>query len=610
MKNLIALLLLSLCTAFAADNQYVAGIVVTNQPADADSLTVNGATMTFKSSVTTPSTQVAIGATTSDTANNLLSHIVNYPLTGISPAALNGTNIYLVGDVLNFVITASKVGSWGTLTVTPNSIVIRPMILPLSAVTPLTFRTNLANWTVLGLRDYTGTNFPAGIPLFTNYVDVSSPKNITASWLSSGAVIFSNILQRWDGGDLTNAWAKKIFLKNDGAHPNGIMLYNISAVRAGIAAPDASGFLTHYDGSGGETPSTPFGTTALATTSGTYLWRALADGRYGQLQATNYWTGTSNWFTTLLRAENFQGIITNTTGGFTNVYWSGALSGSGFLEISNAAPTIYLSETGQTADKGRWRMKVDNKVLEIDQLTDAGAVAYTPFSINYNVTPPTVAIAGFFADGNASIDQTLTVNGSSQLFGKVYVGANAAPTDATGITLGLGLLTSSTTASADPAFGTAFWTYGGEAFYRTPTTSEGGGQNNRIHNRGEQSFGGGSAYSLTTSYAEVTFGSTFRVVLPSAGTYLLQAALAVDADATTGLDSILGKFRNFSDSTDVTSSERTIAYVPNGKRGQLVLQNIITVSASKDIRVHAKNATSARGSIASTESSISYVRLY
>jgi hypothetical protein len=255
-------------------------------------------------------------------------------------------------------------------------------------------------------------------------------------------------------------------------------------------------------------------------------------------------------------------------------------------------------------------MKVDNKVLEIDQLTDAGAVAYTPFSINYNVTPPTVAIAGFFADGNASIDQTLTVNGSSQLFGKVYVGANAAPTDATGITLGLGLLTSSTTASADPAFGTAFWTYGGEAFYRTPTTSEGAGQNNRIHNRGEQSFGGGSAYSLTTSYAEVTFGSTFRVVLPSAGTYLLQAALAVDADATTGwirflASSAISQTRQ----TSLQASERS----PTCQMASAGNWSCKTSSRCPRVKTSAfsrRTRPVRAGSIASTESSISYVRLY
>lgn len=616
MKNLLCLWILTAVTAFAANNKYFVTVNYTGVPADGNTLVLDGVTSTFKTVVVTPSTQIQIGATAADTAANTITHFAQFPLLKVSltqdPAA--PTKIYFVADEINFVMTASVTGTWGTAQVTVRAITLSPLNLPMSDMippnVPINIRTNMANYLVIGLRDYATTNFPAGNPLFTNYVDISSPKTISAVWLLTGANILSNATQRIDGGDITNSWLKKVFLKNDSTHPNGFMLFNLSGVRAGIAASDVSGFLTHYDGAGGETPNTPFGTTALPTTSGTYLWRALADGRYGQLQATNYWTGTSNWFTTLLRAENFQGIITNTTGGFTNAYWTGRLSGSGLLEISNSAPTLYLSETGQTTDKGRWQLKVDNKVLEIDQLTDAGAVAYTPFAINYNVTPPTVSIAGFFADGNASIDQTLTVNGQSLLYGKAYIGANTAPTDGTGITAGIGFVNSSSTASADPAFGGALWSYGGETFYRTVTVGEGAGQNNRIHNRGEQLFGSGSAYSLTTSYAEVTFGATFREVLPSAGTYLVQAVLAVDADATTGGDSILAKLRNFSDSTDITSSERTITYVPNGKRGQLVLQNIVTVSASKDIRVQAKNTTLARGSIASTESSISYVRLY
>jgi hypothetical protein len=221
-----------------------------------------------------------------------------------------------------------------------------------------------------------------------------------------------------------------------------------------------------------------------------------------------------------------------------------------------------------------------------------------------------VAIAGFFADGNASIDQTLTVNGHSLLSGMTYLGAVTDPTDATGITYGLGLANSATTASGDPAFGAAIWSYSGETFYRNAAVNDGSGQNNRVHNRGEQLFGSGSDYALSSGYGEITFGATFRVSLPTAGTYLVEAVLAVDADASTGLDEISAKFRNFTDSTDVASSERTLSGISSGKRGQLVLQNIMTVSAPKDIRVYAKNGTFPRGSIDSVESSISYIRLY
>jgi hypothetical protein len=608
MKKLFALLILNLCTAFAA-NQYVAGIVFTNQPTDGNSLTVNGSTVTFKTSVTSPSTQVAIGATVSDTANNFVSHTVNFPYSGISPSVLNVTNVYLVADTIDFVITASKSGSWGTLLVTPNSIVIRPTVLPLSSVTPLTFRTNLANWLVLALRDYPSTNFPAGLPVFTNYVDVSSPKTITANWLISGAATLSNANQKIDGGNITNTWLRKVFLKNDASNPNGILTYNVSAVRFGIVAPDASGFLSFYDAAGGEVPNTPFNTTALPTTSGTYLWRGLADSRYARIDAGNVFSA-ANTFNGITTLNNYTGTGTNIVAGFLKAWVSQNMVNQGSWELTNSAPTMYLSESGVAANKGRWRLNVDGQILSIDSLNDDGTFDQRWFSIDRSVGAPFVQVKEFIADGGGTFDGNMVVGGNSYLLGKVYVGTDTAPTDTSGITVPLGLVDSSATASANPAYGTALWSYAGEAFYRTPTTSEGAGQNNRIHNRGEQFFGAGSAYALTTSYAEVVFGATFRAQLPSAGTYLLQAVIAVDADATTGTDSILGKFRNFSDSADVASSERTVSYIPNAKRGQLILQNIITVSAAKDIRVHAKNATSARGSIYATESSISYVRLY
>jgi hypothetical protein len=53
-----------------------------------------------------------------------------------------------------------------------------------------------------------------------------------------------------------------------------------------------------------------------------------------------------------------------------------------------------------------------------------------------------------------------------------------------------------------------------------------------------------------------------------------------------------------------------VTTIAASQTGQLVLQNIVTVTAAKTIQLYAQNLTSARGTIEAARTSLTYVRLY
>lgn len=189
--------------------------------------------------------------------------------------------------------------------------------------------------------------------------------------------------------------------------------------------------------------------------------------------------------------------------------------------------------------------------------------------------------------------------------GTALIGGAAAPTALTsGAVIGNG-----TAPSADPAAASAIFSESGELKYRSATASEGAGQNNRIHNRAERVSGAGTAYTLTTAVADVVLGTTSPViVLPTAGVYMIFCVLAYTADAIGGVDLIQGVLRNVTDSTDITTSSVMMAAV-NGGFESVVWFAVVTVTATKTLRLRAVNGTAARGTIIATGTAISYIRI-
>jgi hypothetical protein len=204
--------------------------------------------------------------------------------------------------------------------------------------------------------------------------------------------------------------------------------------------------------------------------------------------------------------------------------------------------------------------------------------------------------------GVASLTDRLQFDG----LGNFLCNAAAAPTTmAKGVALADG-----TAASANPTSAVAFWSASGVWQYRTSAASEGAGQTNYVHNRAEQVTGSGTDYTLTNATARVDFGTTDpQVTLPTAGTYLITAEVAVTNGAT-ATDNYQAKFYNSTDAAEVAGSPREVGAAAASQKLVIPLSAIVTVTASKTIQLYAHNTVAARGTIVSTQTAIRYVRLH
>lgn len=185
-----------------------------------------------------------------------------------------------------------------------------------------------------------------------------------------------------------------------------------------------------------------------------------------------------------------------------------------------------------------------------------------------------------------------------------YHGATAPASLAKGIVIADG-----TAPSADPTNAVALWSGAGAPQYRSATSGEGYGQTNYLHNRTSEVDGTGTNYTLTASNAHTVFGTTSPdITLPTAGTYVIDAIVQVLADAAGAGDQIHANIYNATDSSGIGNAG-IISCAGNSYYQQIHLRGVVTVTASKSIQIWAYNATSARGSIVSTGTSIRYTRM-
>ena len=614
LRNLPAILLLALCSLLCqaqAGNQYVVVVNLTGNPADGNTLVVDGTTATFKTTVTSPSTQIVIGASATETAANIVAHFQAYPLTKVYPFGdtSTATRLYLAATEIDFVMTTSMTGSWGTSTVSITSINTYSPQLPLSGLPATQHRTNMANWLVLGLRDYSDTNFPSTAGVLVNFMSLSEAQTITGLKTFSGANVYSNANQVFTSGRLSNVTARAVHLSRSlGETNNGIYFYDSSSNIVAALAPNANGRPSLYIAESLTYPLTD--PLSFTPTAAEILTAGIADFRYGRKDATNTWTG-SNTFTGLVILQNFGGVgsgldlraVTNAY--ITNLYMFGD------LKLSNAAPTLLVYDTDADADEKIVRMRSVGGYFVLEAWDDADITA-APFleARRTGITIDETTISGtavgiqgqFRAYNGGQFNASL---GVAQIFG---VGTTN-PLAPAGMTAGI-IITNSTAASADPANATARFTVGGEEFYRAAAANEGSGRNNRTHNRSSQVQGSGTDYTFTTSYAQVTFGSGGNTItLPTDGTYLVTAVVTIDAGGTAN-DDYAVKLYNSTAAADVSNSERQLSNLAASTRDQVTMQNVITVSTASTIQLHGKNITAARGTIDSEQTSLSYVRLY
>lgn len=590
--------------AHGADFYKSVKVTFTGAPSDADKITVNGVDRTFKTAAATPATQVAIGATAADNATALYNQLAAYPLTGITPA-LNGTIVTLVGTI-NAAVTASMTGSWGSVAVTTISITQFPLVLPLSGETA-SRRVTMANYLVDALEGLATQSIGAGSTFLANFVNRTATQTITGDKSFSGANTHNNASQIWKSGTITNTSIKTLFLGYDSTHPNGIEFFSSTPARVSTIAPDANGVPSIYGTILSENPSTGLSYTPADEN---ILTRGGADVRYARLASANAFTA-ANTFSALQSFTLAQGVLTNATGGFTNIYVTN-LYAYGAVNLTNTAPTMIWYDTDAAADTKAYKFSGNSGIFRGTILSDDAGTESSWVQVYRSGATVTEVTFPNGATHTASLnnDGALYQTGAAGFGYVVGVGSTNITVPAG---LGAGIVrTNGASASADPVNGVADWSNAGEWLYRTSASSEGAGQANHVHNRAAEVVGTGTDYSFSgTSYARVDFsGQDPEVTLPTAGTYLLSALVEVTNGGTAN-DAYSAKLYDATAAGDIANSEQTISFLPASTIGQIRLQSVATLSAGSHlIQVYAKNGTAARGSVSATLTKVSYVRLY
>lgn len=627
MRTILSLAILATAIAVqaaATTERVTATLDLINYPSPDDNLAVNGSTRTWKASVSTPASEILIGANVGGCTTNLWRHILANGFTGPVMPVWGSTNqLRLVGAV-GQAMTVTASGAWATISYSTQTVAQATVVrVPIATEPNLSVRTNVASQLVADIFNsgLSSNAIAADSPVMAHFVSNGGPEQtITGVKTWTGTNSFSASQSKWSGGVITNASVGNLRMPYSLTN-NGLVYFALGGSDPSYAvAPDINGrpsiFTVTINGSGQRVLGTflPY-----APSDNNLLTFSVATNRFGQFVAANVWIGT-NQFT----------LITNST-----------ISGS------TISGSVITNATLETMSGGQWNSGVASNLVHRGALR-----SYVNDPSNVEIGPG-AAVTNTFTGGTAvgqnarvgASSGTAIGNGASAVYANsTALGNSAAATAANQVRLGTatehisapggakfggstfvgnaegmfvaGLangrqMTNGAAASADPANGIADWSVSGEWQYRSAAASEGAGQVNRVHNRGAQVTGSGSDFAITgTGYARVDFGGTDpELSLPTAGTYLITATVSIAAGASAN-DDFRAKLYNSSDSADVTSSDRRVTTIAASQTGQLVLQNIVTVAAAKTIQLYAQNLTAGRGAIEAARTSLIYVRLY
>ena len=158
--------------ALALD-RITATIVVTNTPADGNTLVINGNTRTWKTTVATVSTQIGITNTIGAHATNLFNHVAAYPHAGSLLLSRTGTNGITLSALLSGSMAASLTGTWGSITLSTQTVpVLQAVRVPFSSLPlPASDRTNHASHLVTAIDLYSTNTFSPAAAALANYVN-------------------------------------------------------------------------------------------------------------------------------------------------------------------------------------------------------------------------------------------------------------------------------------------------------------------------------------------------------------------------------------------------------------------------------------------------------
>lgn len=152
MKTIYLILSLFFCLSASAVNRVTITVTITNTPAAGNTFVPNGSTRTWRSSVTTPSTEIAIGANIGASATNLFRQLAGYPLSGPVTLGFSSSNVVTIQGAAGESMAATASGTWATISyytnlVSPGLIVRVPITVEPTGSTA----TNIASLVVTNI---------------------------------------------------------------------------------------------------------------------------------------------------------------------------------------------------------------------------------------------------------------------------------------------------------------------------------------------------------------------------------------------------------------------------------------------------------------------------
>jgi hypothetical protein len=252
----------------------------------------------------------------------------------------------------------------------------------------------------------------------------------------------------------------------------------------------------------------------------------------------------------------------------------------------------------------------------VQAITTVGTGATITTAVGVRILTPTGSgtigtLYGLRIDDMSGVGTThyaiYSLGGDSYHVGNFGINSATAPSGAAGCLM----LASGTGPTGDPTSSQCtIWSDSSNGLqYRNGVSNEGAGQANHVHNRASSQVGAGTDYSCTTSLAEVTFGTTNpSISLPTAGTYLLSVAFEIVTGGSAN-DDYAYELYNHTDTATIGISRTSTNFGANVTRS-LNVSELVTITASKTVTFRAANLTGARGTITSTQTKISYIRLY
>ena len=335
----ILFLLMSVVLGDAAARK-VLQIDVSTNPSNNNTLVVNGATRTWKTSVSNPATEIAIGGSAAVSKANLFAQIAANPYAGpLILQSVDSDSIKLTTQV-DGALTYSQTGSWATFTLTSLTVTSAYNVRMPITVEPSATRTVIANDLVSAISLATGT-FGTSDAAFGNFASLTGSQTVTSKSLQSGNI--DSLTIRNGSTDNNTSIETSAY---QGIHFNN---YNNTARKFSIR-PNNNGYPSLFDTSSSATDNSNVtaSDSTLSANGAALLNVYSADNRYLRLTAANTVTGTistSATFTSTGSATfsniNNSTINTSAIANATSIGGTiGSLTGGTIASSTLTSPTI------------------------------------------------------------------------------------------------------------------------------------------------------------------------------------------------------------------------------------------------------------------------------